>query len=153
MAEPTAYALSRHFTSLINRDVNFAQSTAALETKVTKVYGVYSVFPEQTALVVKADLALLGSFAGALIGLPDNEVKQRVASPVIDDLLRDPIQEVFNVASAVVSSVGRAVFRSMTMSPVHLSPDSQQAISSPLHRSYFLVRINGYQGGRFCVFE
>lgn len=153
MSEPTAYALSRHFTNLINREVNFAQSTAALETKVTKVFGVYTVFPEQTSLVVKADLALLGSFAGALIGLPDGEVKQRVASPVIDDLLRDPIHEVLNVASAVVSSVGRAVFRAMTMNPVHLSPEAQKAANSPLHRSYFLVRINGYQGGRFCVFE
>lgn len=153
MSEPTAYALSRHFTNLINREVNFAQSTAALETKVTKVYGVYTVFPEQTSLVVKADLALLGSFAGALIGLPDGEVKQRVASPVIDDLLRDPVHEVLNVASAVVSSVGRAVFRSMTMNPVHLNAEAQKAANSPLHRSYFLVRINGYQGGRFCVFE
>src|SRR5579875_3431664 len=110
MAEPTAFALSRHFANLVNRDVAFAQSTAAAETKGIKVFGVYAVFPEQTALVVRADLALLGSFAGALIGLPDAEVRQRVKSPVIDELLRDPIHEVFNVASAVVCNGGRAVF-------------------------------------------
>ncbi|MFP5277623.1 MAG: hypothetical protein ACLGPM_10935 [Acidobacteriota bacterium] len=153
MAEPTAFALSRHFTSLINREVAFAQSTAALETKTPKVFGVYVVFPEQTALVVKADLSLLGSFAGALIGLPDAEVKQRVSSAAIDELLRDPVQEVLNVASAVVSSVGRAVFKSMTMNPIYLHPDAEKALNHPLHRSYFTVRINGYQGGRFCVFE
>ena len=153
MAEPTPFALSRHFTGLINRGVKFAQSTAALETKVTKVYGVYVVYPEQTALVVKADLALLGSFAGALIGLPDPEVRQRVKSPVIDELLRDPIHEVLNVASAVVSSVGRAVFNSMTMNPIYVQGDAEKALNNPLHRSYFTVTINGYQGGRFCVFE
>lgn len=153
MAEPTAYALSRHFTNLVNRKVSFAQSTAALETKVPKVFGVYAVFPEQAALVVKADLALLGSFAGALIGLPDAEVKQRIKSSVIDELLRDPVLEVFNVASAVVSSVGRAVFCSMTMNQVYLRPDAEMALNSPLHRSYFTVKVDGYQGGRFCVFE
>lgn len=153
MPEPTAYALSRHFTSLLNRQVSFAQAMATPETKVTKVYGVYVVFPEQSSLVVRADLALLGSFAGALIGLPDPEVKQRVQSSVIDELLRDPMHEVLNVASAVVSSVGRAVFKSMTMNAVYLNPEAQRAIDAPLHRSYFAVKIEGYQGGRFCVFE
>lgn len=153
MPEPTAYALSRHFSSLLNREVAFAQAMAAPETKGAKVYGVYVVFPAQTSLVVKADLALLGSFAGALIGLPDVEVKQRVQSLVIDELLRDPMHEVLNVASAVVSSVGRAVFKSMTMNPVHLNPDAQKVIDAPLHRSYFSVKLEGYQGGRFCVFE
>lgn len=153
MPEPTAFALSRHFTSLINRGVSFTQSTAAAETKVTKVYGVYMVFPQQAALVVKADLVLLGSFAGALIGLPDPEVKQRVKSPVIDELLRDPIHEVLNVAAAVVATEGRAVFKSMTMNPIYLRPDAEMALNSPMHRSYFVVKIDGYQGGRFCVFE
>ena len=153
MAQPTPVALSRHFSALTNRQVAFKPCTADKISKASKAYGVYSVFPQRTALVVKADVALLGSFAGALVGLPDDEVVSRLKANPLDELLCDPMKEVLNVASAAISSDGRAVFNSIVFNPVYLSPEAEQVTESPLHRSYFNVEIQGYQGGSFCIFE
>ena len=153
MAEPTPVALSRHFTALVNRQVAFKPCAADKVSKAAKAYGVYTVFPQRTALVVKADVALLGSFAGALVGLPDEEVVHRLKVNPLDELLCDPMKEVLNVASAAVSSDGRSVFNSIVFNPVYLSPEAETAVNSPMHRSYFNVEIQGYQGGSFCIFE
>jgi hypothetical protein len=153
MSEPTAYALSQHFTNLINRDVRFAPAKPLAETKIPQVYGIYTVFPAQSALVVKADMQVIGAFAGALVGLPDAEVTSRLQLAVSDELLGDAMKEVLNVASAVVTGEGRAVFDSMLTKLVYLTPAAEKAINTPLHRSYFNVQIDGYEGGRFSVFE
>jgi len=60
MAEPTPYGLSQRFSRLIGRKVTFVQTTASLDAKVAQVFGIYSVLPQETAIVVKADLPLLG---------------------------------------------------------------------------------------------
>jgi hypothetical protein len=151
MSEPTPYALSKHFTNLIGRKVTFAQMTSALETKAKQVYGIYTVFPMRATLVVKADLALMGSFAGALVGLPDAEVKQHLATNPIEELLRDAIYEVFNVAAAVITTEGRATLTAMVTDQLLIRGAAEKALSTPLHRSYFNVAVEGYQGGRFNV--
>lgn len=151
MSEPTAHALSRHFSNLINRNVSFVPAKSMLENKVRQVFGIYEVFPSNKTLVVKADLSLLGSFAGAMVGLPDDEVKERLMANPIEELLRDAMNEVFNVAAAVVASEGRAVFRTMTTSPLHLGQEAEQAVNSPLRRSYFEVEIEGYAGGKLFI--
>lgn len=153
MAELTATKLSKHFSNLVNRKVGFNQSTAAEETKVRKAFGVYSIRSMEMALVVKADLNLLGSFAGALLGLPNDEVKQRLKSLPLDDLLRDPMQEVLNVASPILSVVGQAAFMTMVLDPLFMKAPAQKALNSPAHRHYFTVEVEGYQGGSFSVFE
>ena len=104
MSEPTPYALSKHFTELIGRKVTFTQTTAAAETKIKQMYGIYTVLPGETAIVVKTDLPLLGSLAGVLVGLPDSSVKEHLAVTPIEELLRDAIHEVLNIASAVVTT-------------------------------------------------
>jgi hypothetical protein len=71
MSEPTPLSLSHHFTQLIGRKVTFAPTTIAPETKIKQMYGIYNVLPHETAIVVKADLPLLGSLAGVMVGLPD----------------------------------------------------------------------------------
>jgi hypothetical protein len=153
VSEPAAYKLSRHFANLVNREVDFVPAKPLPESKTKQVYGVYSVFPQMSALVVQADLALLGSLAGALVGLPDDEVQFRLQSAEPDELLGDAMREVLNVAASVVTSEGRAVFRSMLMNTVFLRPEAEKALNAPLHRSYFNVEIDGYEGGRFSVFE
>ena len=45
MSEPTPFALSKLFTDLIGRKVTFTQTTAAAETKVKQMYGIYRFFP------------------------------------------------------------------------------------------------------------
>ena len=59
MYGPEPQALSRHFTHLINCQVTFTETTLPPKTSVKQICGVYSVFPSESALIVKADLTLL----------------------------------------------------------------------------------------------
>ena len=153
MSEPTPYALSKHLTDLIGRKVTFAQTTLAAETKIKQVYGIYNVFPHETAIVVKADLPLLGSLAGVLVGLPDSAVKERLAVSPLEELLRDGICEVLNIASSVVVTEGRAVFTKMVGDPALIDGVAGKLFKKPDHRSYFNVLVDGYQGGKFTIFD
>ena len=152
MSEPTPYALSKLFTDLIGRKVTFTQTTAAAETKVKQMYGIYTVLPRETALVVKSDLPLLGSLAGVLVGLPDSAVKEHLAATPVEELLRDAIHEVLNITSAVVINEGRAVFVKMVTDPILIDGEAGKVYKKPDHRSYFNVVVDGYQGGKFTIF-
>jgi hypothetical protein len=153
MSEPTPFRLSRCFSELTGRKVTFVQATAALDTKIKQLYGIYTVHPFETAIVVKADLPLMGSFAGALVGLPDPAVKEHLRATPIEELLRDAIYEVLNIASAALANEGRPVFTKMVTDPNHIDGAAEQALKVPGHRSYFNVSIDGYQGGKFNVFS
>jgi hypothetical protein len=151
MSEPTPYSLSRCFSQLTGRKVTFVQSTFALDMKIRQMYGVYTLLPYETAIVVKADLPLLGSFAGALVGLPDPAVKEHLRANPLEELLRDAIFEVFNIASAAVTTEGRAVFTKLVADPAFIDGAAGKVLKQPDHRSYFTVSIDGYQGGRFTI--
>jgi hypothetical protein len=152
MSEPTPYVLSKLFTDLTGRKVTFTQTTAAAETKVKQMYGIYAVLPRETAIVIKSDLALLGSLAGILVGLPDSVVKEHLAATPVEELLRDAIHEVLNITSAVITTEGRAVFVKMVTDPIHIDGAAGQVFKKPDHRSYFNVSVDGYQGGKFTIF-
>ena len=151
MAEPTPFALSHLFTQLIGRKVTFAQTTVAPETKIKQMYGIYNVLPHEIAIVVKTDLPLLGSLAGVLVGLPDSAVKERLGVSPIEELLRDAIYEVLNIASTVVTTEGRAVFTKMVADPTLIDGAAGKLFKKPDHRSYFNVLVDGYQGGKFTI--
>jgi hypothetical protein len=153
MSDPTPFALSQLFSQLIGRKVTFAQTTLALDTKIRQMYGIYTVLPHETAIVVKADLALLGSFAGVLVGLPDSSVKEHLKASPVEELLRDAIYEVLNIASAAVSTEGRAVFVRAVADPAYIDGPAGKVFKKPDHRSYFNVSVDGYQGGKFTVFS
>jgi hypothetical protein len=153
MAEPTPFILSRRFSQLIGRKVTFVQATATLDTKIKQIYGIYTVLPRETAIVVKADLRLLGSIAGALVGLPDPVVKEHLAAIPMDELLRDAIYEVLNVGSAAIATEGRVVLTNMVTNPTYITGAADEVLKKPGHRSYFNVLVDGYQGGRFTVFS
>lgn len=153
MAEPTPFALSRHLSLLIGRKVTFVQATSALDSKLKQIYGIYNVLPHETAVVVKADLQVLGAIAGALVGLPAPVVKEHLAAATMDELMRDAIYEVLNVASAAVSTEGRAVFIKMVTDPAYIDGAAEQALKNPAHRSYFNVSVEDYLGGRICIFS
>jgi hypothetical protein len=152
MSEPTPYALSKLFSELIGRKVTFAQTTAAPETKIKQMYGIYTVLPHETAIVVKSDLPLLGSLAGVLVGLPDSAVKEHLAVSPVEELLRDAIYEVLNITSAVITTEGRAVFVRMVADPLLIDGTAGKVFKKPDHRSYFNVLVDGYQGGKFTIF-
>jgi hypothetical protein len=152
MSEPTPYALSKHFSDLIGRKVTFTQTTAAPETKIKQIYGIYAVLPGETAIVVKSDLPLLGSLAGVLVGLPDSSVKEHLAVSPVEELLRDAIHEVLNITSAVITTEVRAVFVRMVADPLLIDGTAGKVFKKPDHRSYFNVLVDGYQGGKFTIF-
>jgi hypothetical protein len=151
MSEPTPYGLSRCFSQLLGRKVTFVQTTFTLDMHIRQMYGIYSLLPYETAIVVKADLPLLGSFAGALVGLPDPVVKEHLRTTPLEEILRDAICEVFNIASAAVTNEGRAVFTKLVADPVYIDGAAGKVLKNPDHRSYFTVSVDGYQGGRFTI--
>ena len=152
MSEPTPHALSKLLTDLIGRKVTFMQTVVAPETKIKQMYGIYTVLPRETAIVVKSDLPLLGSLAGILVGLPDSAVKEHLAATPVEELLRDAIHEVLNITSAVVANEGRAVFVKMVTDPILIDGEAGKVFKKPDHRSYFNVLVDGYQGGKFTIF-
>jgi len=152
MSQPTPFALSQLFTQLIGRKATFVQASVAAETKIEQIYGVYNVLPDNTAIVVKADLPLLGSFAGLLVGLPDSTVTEKLSAKPVDELLRDAIYEVLNIASAVVTEEGRAVFEKMVYNAAYIDGNAGKVLVKPDHRNYYNVTVEGYRGGRFAIF-
>jgi hypothetical protein len=153
MTEPTPFAFAQLFSELIGRKVGFSQTTVPVETKNKQIYGIYRVVPPETAIVVQADLKLLGSLAGVLVGLPDATVKERLKIAPIDELLRDAIHELLNIASTVVTTKGRAIFSKMVTDPVYIDGSAGTVFKKPDHKSYFSVTVDGYEGGAFYVFS
>jgi hypothetical protein len=151
MSEPTPFALSQRFSQLIGRKVTFVQAGVIPDTKATQIYGIYTVVPSGTAIVVKADLRLLGSVAGALVGWPDPVVKEHLAVTPMEEILRDAIYEVFNVSSAAIGGEERAVFTKMVTSPIYVDGAAGDVLKKPCHRSYFNVSVDGYVGGRLTI--
>ena len=151
MAEASAFSLSNCFTQLTGRKVNFVQTSFALDGKVRQAYGVYSLESVKSAIIVKADLVLLGSIAGALVGLPDASVKEHLKDNPLGELMRDAISEVLNVAAAAVTVEGRAVFQSFVTDPTYMDSVATKVFKNPFHRTYFTVQVEGYQGGRFAI--
>ncbi len=151
MAEPSPFLLSKAFSQLTGRKVSFVQAPVALDSKVRQIYGIYFVKPHDVAVVVKADLLLMGSIAGALVGLPDPAVKEHLKTNPIEELMRDAILEVFNIAAATVTTEGRAVFSRMVMDPAYIDGPAEKAFKQPFRRNHFNVSVEGYQGGRFTI--
>jgi hypothetical protein len=152
MPEPTPLSLSHLFTQLIGRKVTFAPTTISPETKIKQMYGIYNVLPHETAIVVKADLPLLASLAGVMVGLPDSAVKECLAKSPLEELLRDAIHEVLNVASSALTNEGRAVFARMVTDTGLIDGVAGQLFKKPDRRTYFNVLVDGYQGGKFTIF-
>jgi hypothetical protein len=86
------------------------------------------------------------------VGLPDSAVKEHLAVSPVEELLRDAIYEVLNIASAVITTEGRAVFSQMVADPLFIDGAAEKAFKKPDHRSYFNVLVDGYQGGKFTIF-
>jgi len=151
MAEPTPYVITQLFSDLVGRPVSVTQIPKAIPTKVKQMYGVYSIKPMNTPRVVQADLPLLGSFAGSLLGLPNDSVKERVAAATMDDGFRDAMHEFLNIASTIVSTEYRAVFQTMYNDPVYMTSDAQDVLKEPVYRNYFSIKVDGYEGGAFAI--
>jgi hypothetical protein len=151
MADPVPQTLSRHFTNLVGRKVTFTKPASRADTAEKKIFAVYKSFPSQHSIVLKADLPLLGAFAGSLVGMPDSEVRSRVAEPTLDDLLKDAISEILNVAAAAIATEDRATFASMAVDPSGLEESAREILSKPHREFAFDVTVEDYRGGRFNI--
>jgi len=151
MRDPVPQTLSRHFTNLIGRKVTFVKSLAKGKTNDKKVFAVYRSFPSHGVIVLKADLSLIGSFAGVLVGMPDSEVRSRVAELKLDDLIRDAIAEILNVATPAIATEDRATFLSMAMDESEIEDAAKEIASKPHREFIFDVTVEEHQGGRFHI--
>jgi hypothetical protein len=151
MAEPSPFALSKLFSDLVGRKVTFALTNPAPETKISQMYGIYTVLPHETTVITKCDLPLLGSLAGLLVGLPDAAVKDHLKANPLEELMRDAIHEVLNIASAVITTEGRAIFLKMVNDSAYMDGAAGQIFRKPDRRCYFNVSVDGYQGGKFTI--
>jgi hypothetical protein len=152
MAEAVHHRLARHFTTLLGRSTVFSETRPTADSKVRQVYAVYRVIPDEIPMVVKADLPLLGSFAGALVGLPDQEVTQHLAADPLEELMRDAIYEVLNITGSVIMIDHRAVLAAMVTDPKKIEGAAAILLTRPANRLEFNVTVNGYQGGKLAVF-
>jgi hypothetical protein len=151
MSDLTAPVLSHHFTGLIGRSVSFTRVPPRRESQLRQVFGVYTNTSSAAPVILKSDLSLMGAFAGALVGLPGSEVRERIRGPEIEEILRDAIYEVLNVASSVIVAEGRTTLVSMATDLTQIGSEAQSLVAKPNHRIDFDVSLNDDDGGRFTV--
>jgi hypothetical protein len=151
MSEQIAKRLCLHFATLVGRKATFAVTRPAPESRARQIYGAYAVSPDNSPMVVRADLSLLGSFAGALVGLPASEVTRRLAIRPLDELMRDAIYEVLNIAGAVIINDRHIALGTMTEEKSELPEGAIGLLAKAATRSDFDVTIEGYEGGRLTT--
>jgi hypothetical protein len=151
MAEPSSSSMAALFSDLIGSHVSFSEQLHPIPANGEQIYCVYLIKPMDSSRVIKADLSLLSSFAGALIGLSAEAIKERVAEAKLDEILRDALHEVMNIASRIVSIEHRAVFKGMYGDPGQLPPEARNTLRDPCYSSYFKVMVDGYEGGAFSL--
>ena len=151
MAETTPFELNKMFSSLTGKQVTFAQTKQAPPDSKKHVYGTYSLVPEETMRLVKADVALIGSFGGALMGLPKSAVLDGLKEVPLDETIRDAMHEILNVSATLVSREKRAVFQKMFFNMKELPDAATALIKAPKLTMHFQVSIAGYDGGAFTL--
>ena len=151
MAEASSSAMGKLFTDLTGRHVTFSEQLYPITPAAKQIYCIYFIKPMDTTRIIKADLSLLSSFAGALIGLPLESIKERVAESESNEALRDALHEVMNIASRIVSIEHRAVFKGMYPDSNSLPADARKTLRTPWFASYFNVKIDSYEGGAFSL--
>ncbi len=152
MPEASSSAMGKLFTDLIGHRVTFSEQQDPIISSARQIYCTYLIKPMDSTRVLKADQSLLTSFAGALIGLPLESIKERVAESKPNEALRDALHEVMNIASRIVSIEHRAVFKSMYPDSMSLPVDARKTLRAPCYSSYFNVKIDSYEGGAFSLF-
>lgn len=151
MKEPTPYAMSRLFSDLTGREVSFSLQLHPPASKQRPLYGVYTELPSERVVVVKTDLPLLATFAGALLGLPEETAIERAQQSSMDESLRDAIHEVMNIASTALSTEERVKFLKMTLDPVYCDGKAADVLQKPDVKSSFQVSVDGKAKGSFII--
>ena len=151
MPEASSIVMSKLFSDLIGQRVTFSEQQYPINSAAKQIYCLYLIKPMDSTRVIKADMPLLTSLAGALIGLPLDSIKERVADSKPNEALRDSLYEVMNIASRIVSVEHRAVFNGMYPDSIGLPSDVLKTLRDPGFASYFNVKIDSYEGGAFSL--
>ena len=151
MAETTPFELNKMFSSLTGKQVTFTLSKTPPPDTRKHVYGTYSLLPDESMRVVKADVALIGSFGGALMGLPKSAVVDGLKEVPLDETIHDAMHEILNVSATLVSVDHRAIFRKMFFNVKELPEAAAALLKKPKVTMHFLVSIAGYDGGAFTL--
>lgn len=151
MPEPNMLVLSRLMSDLVNTPVTFKPARPTELPKASQVFGTYTILPDGVPLVVQADLALLGSLAGAFTAMPNTAVGEHLEP--MSEVFRDAIHEILNISSTAVVTAGRAVFQTMAMDVGAIEGAAGGVLRAPHHSSYFDVSVDRYRGGKFTIFS
>ncbi len=151
MTETTPYVLSKMLTQLLARNVTVALQLKPSPSRPKLIYGVYQSVPQGETVVVKSDLALMGSLGGVLVGLPSDAVGDQIKAGQLGEALRDGIHEVFNITSTPLSVNGRIVFQTMHTDNTSLKGAARETIDSPALATRFDISLPGYAGGQFDI--
>jgi hypothetical protein len=151
MADASSASMGTLFTDLLGRRVNFSEQSYATPPTGPQLYCLYLIMPMESYRIIKADLSLLSSFAGALIGLSPETIKERVEESELNETLRDALMEVMNIASRIVTLEHRGIFKGMFGDLGQLPLDARNTVRDSCSSSFFKVSIEGYEGGAFSL--
>jgi len=141
------------YSDLTGLQVSFTVKPRSTPSKNRLIFGVYSELPAQDTILLRADLPLLASMGGALVGLPDSIVNERIRASTLDETLRDAMHEVLNITSTLLSTAHRVIFKTMYTDAAHLSGPALSILNSPILATCFDVSIQGYTGGELSIFS
>jgi hypothetical protein len=79
---------------------------------------------------------------------PASEFQSRLRAPTIDELIRDAICEVLNVASSAIAAEGWAMLMKMVTNRSEIGDAVETIVARPTYRIDFNVSVDDYDGGR-----
>lgn len=151
MPKGTAFDFGRILSDLTGKRVTVTQSSTPFESSKNKAYGVFDVFPERFPALLGADLPLLASLGGALMGMPDALIRSSLSDGEPNDALKDAMHEVLNILSSVLLSEGRPVLRAMELREQRGFLLFSEMTRRPTYQNKFSVTLPGYTGGEMVV--
>jgi hypothetical protein len=152
MVETTPFALTKLYSDLFDRRVSVTDASDRASSGGRKAYAIYDVAGHGSQVFLQVDFELLGSLGGALAGIPDILVKERLAVNMRDEPLCDAMHEVLNITSTVLTTGVRAVLRTMELDEAEGRIFASELASNRMAKSRFLISIPSYTGGQMACY-
>lgn len=151
MTEPTALSLSQLFSQLTDCHVSFTYAQNASPGKAPVLFAVYEQAEERVPIIVRAEVAMVATLAGALLGMPEDTAIQRALLRPVDEPVRDAMYEVLNIGSTPLCTEGRVVFQEMVFDPREIAGGAAGLLQNAAHKSTYRVTINSTERGVYTL--
>jgi hypothetical protein len=102
-------------------------------------------------IVVKAELPVIASLGGALVGLQKERVVEIIGKQPLEEFMRDAIHEVFNVTATPLAEKNRVVFKTMHTDTAELGETAKAVLATPHQYTSFDVQVKGLLGGEYNI--